>query len=386
MLDPNMQQIKLAVLGCGFGALLSVCLLVWALLQPDSPRQHLDAALQLLRATDQTATITKIGGQSAAEFRKAHPGAPEQGHLIDLIALTTTDEPIVGEFGPQAGPFNFEARPARSQNCAGGDAAIARRGCLIIEVAGLDTLEFVRADREWLFVNGDSGNQDEAGVQSLLADAPVAVPRRPIWLSAAAAGFFSLACLLIIAAAPRSPLIFISYRRKDNPDGANRLYRLLRRKFGPGTTFLDTEGVPAGADFRRYVDALMRQAKVALILIGDRWEEKREDNRLRIMDADDLVRIEIETALANELEVLPVLMGGATMPGAEALPASLQELPFRNASSLDSGRDFDTHFRRLAGEVAQFVPILTWTRYGAWGLFAISASAAGLALVGFTGS
>ena len=231
---------------------------------------------------------------------KAHPGAPEQGHLIDLIALTTTDEPIVGEFGPQAGPFNFEARPARSQNCAGGDAAIARRGCLIIEVAGLDTLEFVRADREWLFVNGDSGNQDEAGVQSLLADAPVAVPRRPIWLSAAAAGFFSLACLLIIAAAPRSPLIFISYRRRSR--WGQPVVSTLATEVWTGYDLLDTEGVPAGADFRRYVDALMRQAKVALILIGDRWEEKREDNRLRIMDADDLVRIEIETALANELE------------------------------------------------------------------------------------
>ncbi len=58
------------------------------------------------------------------------------------------------------------------------------------------------------------------------------------------------------------------------------------------------------------------------------------------------MRLEIEAALARNIRVVPVLVGGARMPRADELPASLAKLARRQALEL-SPNQFDFDLRRL---------------------------------------
>jgi hypothetical protein len=68
-------------------------------------------------------------------------------------------------------------------------------------------------------------------------------------------------------------------------------------------------------------------------------------------------RVEIETALRQNIPIIPVLVGTAGMPSPEELPESIEPLAYRNAGMVRPGRDFRVDIerlieaiRRLAGE------------------------------------
>ena len=97
-----------------------------------------------------------------------------------------------------------------------------------------------------------------------------------------------------------------------------------------------------------------------LALIGPQWLTiTGEDGNPRLEDPDDFVRLEIETALARDVLVIPVLVDGATMPHAEELPPTLASLSHRQALELsparfhaDTERLLDVLAKTLAEEVA----------------------------------
>ena len=76
-----------------------------------------------------------------------------------------------------------------------------------------------------------------------------------------------------------------------------------------------------------------------------------KDNRRRLDDADDFVRIEIEAALARGVRVIPVLVDGATMPKREDLPDSLKKLARRQGIEISHTR-FDSDVERLTHALA----------------------------------
>jgi hypothetical protein len=51
--------------------------------------------------------------------------------------------------------------------------------------------------------------------------------------------------------------------------------------------------------------------------------------RRRLDDSEDVVRVDIQNALDRGLHVVPVLVGGASMPGEHELPGSLAQLARR---------------------------------------------------------
>lgn len=110
---------------------------------------------------------------------------------------------------------------------------------------------------------------------------------------------------------------------------------------------MDIDSIPLGIDFREHINKTLRATDILIVLIGDRWLGPRFLGRARIKDIDDPVRVEIETALALKIRIIPVLTGGASMPQAKELPNSIQALSFRNAAPCDPGRDFNTHVERL---------------------------------------
>jgi hypothetical protein len=142
-------------------------------------------------------------------------------------------------------------------------------------------------------------------------------------------------------------LIFLSYRREDTKGITGRISDRLKIRFGKSSIFLDTEMIPAGVDFRTYIETVLADCKVMLVIIGPRWTGARASGRPRIFQDGDLVRIEIEIALKKNIPIIPVLIDRAPMPEAEQLPVSLQPLIFFEGAPLDSGGDFHDHSKRL---------------------------------------
>ena len=140
--------------------------------------------------------------------------------------------------------------------------------------------------------------------------------------------------------------ILLSYRRADSAAIAGRIYDRLVARYGKDMVFFDIDAIPAGADFRDHVRRTIERADAVVAIVGPAWLGPR-DGRARILDDDDPVRVEIEAALSAVVPVVPVLVGGARMPAAAEMPASLARFPYLNALGVDAGADFDHHVRRL---------------------------------------
>ena len=69
--------------------------------------------------------------------------------------------------------------------------------------------------------------------------------------------------------------------------------------------------------------------------------------KTRLDDPGDFVRIEIESALKRQIPVIPVLVRGASIPPAEQLPVSIQELSYRNGIAVRVDPDFHRDMDRL---------------------------------------
>ena len=142
--------------------------------------------------------------------------------------------------------------------------------------------------------------------------------------------------------------ILISYRRTDSADVAGRIYDRLIDKFGAESIFKDVDSIPAGVNFREALERIVRECKVVLVIIGDRWVDAAGAiGEKRLYDHNDYVRIEIEAALALGILLLPVLVGAAHMPNEESLPPSLKPLLYRNAVQIRPDPDFHRDMDRL---------------------------------------
>jgi hypothetical protein len=91
---------------------------------------------------------------------------------------------------------------------------------------------------------------------------------------------------------------------------------------------------------------------VLLAIIGEQWltvrhGEGEKQGQRRLDDPDDFVRIEVSSALARGIPVIPVLVDGARMPGEPQLPEGLKQLAYHNATEVGSERDFHAHVVRM---------------------------------------
>ena len=150
--------------------------------------------------------------------------------------------------------------------------------------------------------------------------------------------------------------LFICYRRDDSLDIAGRLNDRLARQYGDSNVVMDIDSVPIGRDFRVYLDSQIKQCDVFLVLIGRHWlGASSSEGVRRLEDTRDYVRVEIESAFRQQLPVVPVLVGGATMPREEDLPGSLAALAYINAAEIASSKDFSVHVGRLINGIDDLV-------------------------------
>jgi hypothetical protein len=135
------------------------------------------------------------------------------------------------------------------------------------------------------------------------------------------------------------PGIFISYRRQDASGHAGRIYDALSRRYGAEQVFLDV-GIEPGVDFVEQIDDAVGSCRLLVVVIGPDWTTMQDaKGRRRLEDPADLIRVEVEAGLRRpDVRVVPVLVQGARMPTAEALPSSLASLTRRNALELSDAR------------------------------------------------
>jgi len=128
--------------------------------------------------------------------------------------------------------------------------------------------------------------------------------------------------------------IFINYRRGDDPGYTQALYQRLEYEFTSDDVFMDVEGhIRPGDDFVEVLNAQVAASDVFLAVIGSRWHDLLLARR---GDADDFVAIEIKAAIDQGKRVIPVLVGGASMPGADSLPESIKALARSECSGLEA--------------------------------------------------
>ena len=151
-----------------------------------------------------------------------------------------------------------------------------------------------------------------------------------------------------------TPQIFISYRRDDAAGYARAIGDALGRQFGPERVFIDVDDIAAGQAFDEVIHQAVGGSRVLLVLIGRRWLGERVGQPARIHDSGDLVQREVATALASGMQVIPLLLDGAAMPGPAQLPAALQALAGRNAMAIDNTR-FGADLDRLLAALRPLV-------------------------------
>jgi len=154
------------------------------------------------------------------------------------------------------------------------------------------------------------------------------------------------------------PKIFCCYRREDSTHQTGRIFDQLAIRFGKENIFRDLDSMPLGLDFRRVLSEQVAQCDVLLAMIGDAWLSAKEKTGERRLDnAGDFVRIEIESALARKIPVIPILVGHAPMPTADDLPEGLRELAFRNGQAVRADPDFHHDVERLVRGITDVVGV-----------------------------
>lgn len=146
--------------------------------------------------------------------------------------------------------------------------------------------------------------------------------------------------------------LMISYRRSDSAAISGRIGDTLAAVFGRDNVYMDVTSIPYGTEFKAHIEATLREVNVVIVIIGRDWHGLRADGTTRIKDdPDDVVRFEIETALRENLRVIPVTVEGAVMPKAAELPSALKKLAGINAPEVRTGADFASQMQRLVASI-----------------------------------
>jgi hypothetical protein len=141
--------------------------------------------------------------------------------------------------------------------------------------------------------------------------------------------------------------VFISYRRSDSGPEARRLFERLTARFGADRVFIDAATLEPGQDFAVAIREKVAFCDALVAVIGPGWLDSRaSDGRRRLDDPDDWVRLEIASALSQDVRVIPALVNDAPPPDGDRLPAPLAPLTTLQAIELRPG-EFDVDVRRL---------------------------------------
>jgi hypothetical protein len=156
--------------------------------------------------------------------------------------------------------------------------------------------------------------------------------------------------------------IFLSYRRADGGGYAGRIFDRLRAEFGDDAVFRDVDAIASGAHFPEAIARELQSCRVFIPIVGPGWTRATDETGARRLDNPaDWVRTEIAKALERKVCIVPVTVGGASVPSASELPENLRELALLQWRDLRDGDtwqgDLDLLVRRVAKEVGGASPL-----------------------------
>ena len=150
--------------------------------------------------------------------------------------------------------------------------------------------------------------------------------------------------------------IFINYRKDDSSWNALALYNELQKYFPKESIFKDFNTIRPGDDFVVSIQKALSNCNVLLVVMSKNWLEVKDKNgNRRINDPDDLVRIEISTAIERNIQVIPVLFDNIPMPTSSDLPDNLKSLPRRQFVEIETTR-FEADVKKLAESIKELMP------------------------------
>ena len=140
-----------------------------------------------------------------------------------------------------------------------------------------------------------------------------------------------------------SSSVFVSYRRDDAASDALLVSTAIRDRLGDEAVFMDTKSLTGGEQWPDVLRDAVSVAEVVIAVIGPDWVRIADQwGKRRIDQEDDWVRLELATALSTpNKRVIPVLVRGARLPPADALPAQIQ--PLLTRQSIEIRRDYFNH-------------------------------------------
>jgi hypothetical protein len=117
---------------------------------------------------------------------------------------------------------------------------------------------------------------------------------------------------------------------------------------------MDVAAIAVGTDFVAQMERAISTGDAALVVIGPGWLEVTDvGGQRRLDDPEDHVRSEVRAALGSAKPVVPVLVGGASLPFEDDLPDDIAALARRQAVELRDetwAEDVQTLVRRLEGK------------------------------------
>lgn len=67
--------------------------------------------------------------------------------------------------------------------------------------------------------------------------------------------------------------IFLCYRRDDSAGHSGRIFDHLTSRLGAGRVFMDVEGIEAGENFAKVIEASIGSSDTVVVVIGRQWAE-----------------------------------------------------------------------------------------------------------------
>lgn len=167
---------------------------------------------------------------------------------------------------------------------------------------------------------------------------------------------------LLQTAAPQEDgvRIFVCYRREQDAALVDKLVERLGGAFGRERVFRDMDRLSLRTVSRLVLASdILGNCTHMLVIIGRDWLRA---NNSALQNPKDIVRVELETAAKRaDLQIVPVLIDGATMPTADVLPPSLHFLTTIPPVTLNSTAGFENGVARLiAWARGQTMPTSRW--------------------------
>ena len=116
----------------------------------------------------------------------------------------------------------------------------------------------------------------------------------------------------------RAPFIFVSYARSDF-SSAVLIRNTLGGLYGESSVYIDSSHIRPATKWLTNLNETLGGVLLLIAIVGDGWTEKMQDS-------SDYVRQELECALANGAEILPVLVNQTRMPSPKKLPEALRDI------------------------------------------------------------